>query len=102
MLTAATDTKYLSEIPHRISLEKAASLPRDQVLYVCTGSQGEPKAALRRIARDAYPDVRLDPGDVVIFSSRKIPGNESRISELKNDLARKGVRILKHTEGLIH
>lgn len=102
MLTAATDTKYLSEIPHRISLEKAATLPRDQVLYVCTGSQGEPKAALKRIARDAFPDVRLDKGDVVIFSSRKIPGNEIRISELKNDLARKGVRILNHREGLIH
>ncbi len=102
MISAATETKYFSNIPHRISIEKAALLPRDQVLYVCTGSQGEPKAALKRIARDGFSDVRLDPGDVVIFSSRRIPGNEIRISELKNDLAKKGVKILNHREGLIH
>ncbi|MCP5322708.1 MAG: ribonuclease J [Candidatus Paracaedibacteraceae bacterium] len=102
MINAATDTNYFSHIPHRISIEKAADLPRDQVLYVCTGSQGEAKAALKRIARNSYPNIRLDKGDVVIFSSRRIPGNEERISEVKNDLVRSGVTILDHKESLIH
>lgn len=102
MVEAATATKYFSNIPHRISIDKAAELPRDQVLYVCTGSQGETKAALKRIARNSYPNIRLDKGDVVIFSSRKIPGNEARISAVKNDLARNEVTILNHRESLVH
>lgn len=102
MIDAATAAKYFEAIPHRISIEKAASLPRDQVLYVCTGSQGEPKAALKRIARDNYPNIHLDKDDVVIFSSRKIPGNEDKIAEVKSDLVRKGIKILNHRESLIH
>lgn len=102
MIEAATNVGYFKEIPHRISIEKAEGLPRDQVLYVCTGSQGEPKAALKRMAKNNFPNIRLDKEDVVIFSSRKIPGNEARISEVKNDLARSGVKILTHQAGLIH
>jgi ribonuclease J len=102
MIEAARETKYLADIPHRISIEKAAELPRDQVLYVCTGSQGEPRAALKRMARNSYPNIQLDKGDVVIFSSRKIPGNEDRISAVKNDLARNGITILNHRESLVH
>ena len=102
MIEAATATKYFTSIPHRISIEKAAELPRDQVLYVCTGSQGETKAALKRIASNSYPNIRLDKGDSVIFSSRKIPGNESKITEVKNDLIRNGIAILNHKESLIH
>lgn len=102
MIEAAMATKYFSSIPHRISLEKAAELPRDQVLYVCTGSQGEPNAALKRIATNSHPNIRLDKGDSVIFSSRKIPGNESKITSIKNDLIRSGITILNHHESLIH
>lgn len=102
MIEAATETNYFQDIPHRISIDKAAELPRDQVLYVCTGSQGEAKAALKRMARNSYPNIRLDKGDVVIFSSRKIPGNEARIAAVKNDLTRRGVTILNHKESLIH
>jgi ribonuclease J len=102
MIDAATVTKYFTHIPHRISIEKAAELPRDQVLYVCTGSQGETRAALKRIASNSYPNIRLDKGDSVIFSSRKIPGNESKITDVKNDLVRNGVAILNHKESLVH
>lgn len=102
MIDAATTTKYFTSIPHRISIEKAADLPRDQVLYVCTGSQGETKAALKRIASNSYPNIRLDKGDSVIFSSRKIPGNESKITAVKNDLVRNGIAILNHKESLVH
>lgn len=102
MIEAATATQYFTNIPHRLSVDKAAGLPRDQVLYVCTGSQGEPRAALKRIASNSYPNIRLDSDDCVIFSSRKIPGNESKITDVKNDLVRNGVTILNHKESLIH
>lgn len=102
MIEAAKETKYLLDIPHRISIEKAAALPRDQVLYVCTGSQGEPRAALKRMARNSYPNIQLDKNDVVIFSSRRIPGNEDKIAEVKNDLVKNGIKILNHKESLIH
>lgn len=102
MIDAATATKYFKSIPNRISIDKAAELPRDQVLYVCTGSQGETKAALKRIASNSYPNIRLDRDDCVIFSSRKIPGNEFKITEVKNDLVRNGITILNHRESLVH
>lgn len=102
MIEAATATKYFTKIPHRISIEKASELPRDQVLYVCTGSQGETKAALKRIASNSFPNISLDKDDSVIFSSRKIPGNESKITEVKNDLVRNGITILNHKESLVH
>lgn len=102
MIEAATATKYFANIPHRLSIDKAAGLPRDQVLYVCTGSQGETKAALKRIASNSFPNIRLDSDDCVIFSSRKIPGNESKITDVKNDLVRNGITILNHRESLVH
>lgn len=102
MIEAATATKYFTNIPHRLSIDKAAGLPRDQVLYVCTGSQGETRAALKRIASNSYPNIRLDRDDCVIFSSRKIPGNESKITDVKNDLVRNGITILNHRESLVH
>jgi ribonuclease J len=102
MIEAATATKYFTNIPHRLSIDKAAGLPRDQVLYVCTGSQGENRAALKRIASNSYPNIRLDRDDCVIFSSRKIPGNEFKITEVKNDLVRNGITILNHRESLVH
>jgi len=102
MIEAAKETKYLLDIPPRISIEKAADLPRDQVLYVCTGSQGEPRAALKRMARNSYPNIQLDKNDVVIFSSRRIPGNEDKIAEVKNDLVKNGIKILNHKESLVH
>jgi len=102
MIEAAISTKYFSNIPHRISIEKAADLPRDQVLYVCTGSQGEARAALKRIAGNTYPNVRLDKGDVVIFSSRQRVRIELPVSCMKNDLVRNGAVILNHRESLVH
>ena len=66
----------------------------DQVLCVVTGSQGEPLAALSRIAADAHPHVTIDPGDVVVFSARAIPGNQRAIGRLKNDIARRGAEIV--------
>lgn len=72
---------------------EAAHLPRDKVLYLCTGSQGEPRAALARIADGSHPHVKLGQGDACIFSSRVIPGNEIPIRNLQNKLADLGVRL---------
>ena len=100
---AAQENGYLKDIPRFLSPKEAALLPRDKVLLICTGSQGEPRAALARIARNDHPDVVLDPGDVVIFSSRVIPGNEKSIGRLQNRLTEVGLELLTtHDEQHIH
>jgi ribonuclease J len=77
-------------------------LPARRVLYLCTGSQGEPRAALSRIAVGDHPNVTLGPGDAVIFSSRIIPGNELAIFELHNRLAGLGVEVLSAEDHYVH
>jgi ribonuclease J len=85
-----------------LEAEQAADLPDNKVLYVCTGSQGEPRAAMARIAWDSHPYVKLGKGDVVLFSSRVIPGNEKAIFKLHNQLVRLGVEIVTDREAFIH
>lgn len=80
----------------------AARMPARHVLYLCTGSQGEPRAALSRIARGENPNVNLGEGDTVIFSSRVIPGNERVIFDLQNALAERGVRLVTDRMAPIH
>lgn len=100
---ASQENGYLTDIPRFLSPKEAAMLPRDKVLLICTGSQGEPRSALARIARDDHPDVALDAGDTVVFSSRVIPGNEKSIGRLQNRLTELGVQILTtHDEKHIH
>ncbi len=82
--------------------EEAGFLPRRHVLYLCTGSQGEPRAALARIARDDHRDLVLNEGDTVIFSSKIIPGNEREIFNLQNELVNLGVRIITEKDEPIH
>jgi ribonuclease J len=82
--------------------EKAAQLPPRNVLYLCTGSQGEPNAALARIARGDHPFVRFGSQDTVIFSSRVIPGNERSISDIQNMLAERGVKLVTDRQFPIH
>jgi ribonuclease J len=82
--------------------EDAGELPPEHVLYLCTGSQGEPNAALARIARGDHPSVRLGQGDTVIFSSRVIPGNERSISEIQNQLAERKIRLVTPQQFDIH
>jgi len=77
-------------------------LPRDKVVVLVTGSQGEPRAALSRIAANEYPDLRLVSGDRVIFSSRAIPGNEKAINRIVNALARQDIEVITDRHGLVH
>ena len=91
---AALDSGYLLDHPPLISEKEVGYLPRDEVLLLCTGSQGEPRAALWRIARNEHPDIVLDAGDAVVFSSRVIPGNEVSIFALENHLVQQGIQVL--------
>lgn len=101
---AAVATGVIKDLPDLISEDQAGSLPDDNLLFLCTGSQGEARAALGRISRDDHRHISLGDGDTVIFSSRVIPGNEKGIYDMQNALAEKGVRIItdKMTEGPIH
>jgi ribonuclease J len=81
---------------------QAGYLPADKVLYLCTGSQGEPRAALSQIAEGRHPHVTLNEGDAVLFSSREIPGNERAIYDLQNRLAVRGVKVVTAGDRPIH
>ncbi|MFN3483226.1 ribonuclease J [Rhabdaerophilum calidifontis] len=84
------------------SPERFKSLARDRCVVLLTGSQGENRAALARVAAGDHPDIALAPGDMVIFSSRTIPGNERAVGAIVNNLVRMGVRIVTDRERLVH
>jgi ribonuclease J len=102
MVEAARDTGYLKDFPRVWAEEDSQRLPHDRVLYLCTGSQGEPRAALARIAAGEHSSVILGEGDCVIFSSRIIPGNELAIFELQNQLAALGVAVITERDHFVH
>jgi ribonuclease J len=102
IVTAAKETGYLADFPRTLDESEAAQLPPHRVLFLCTGSQGEPRAALSRIAAGDHPTVSLGPGDSVIFSSRIIPGNELGIHALHNKLAALGVEVLTVEDHFVH
>jgi len=99
---AARENGYLTDLPRFLTEDEAGYIPRDRIVMICTGSQGEPRAALSRIARDDHPHVVLETGDVVIFSSRIIPGNEKSINRLQNALVRIGVEIVTEEDHFVH
>ncbi len=99
---AARENGYLADVPRFLSEDEAGYVPRDKVLLICTGSQGEPRSALARIAREDHPHIVLEQGDVVIFSSRLIPGNERSVGRLQNALARLGIEIVTEAEHFVH
>src|SRR6185503_16147912 len=94
MASAARSVGLMEELPPFIPDNEAKDFPPDKILYLCTGSQGEPRAALARIADGTHPFVKLGAGDHCIFSSRIIPGNEIPIRNLQNKLADRGVRLV--------
>jgi len=99
---AARENGYLADLPRFLTEDEAGYIPRDRIVLICTGSQGEPRAALARIARDDHPNIVLETGDVVIFSSRIIPGNEKAINRLQNALVRLGVEIVTEEDHFVH
>jgi ribonuclease J len=99
---AARENGYLADLPRFLTEDEAGYIPRDRIVLICTGSQGEPRSALARIAREDHPNVVLETGDVVIFSSRIIPGNEKAINRLQNALVRLGVEIVTEEDHFVH
>mgnify|MGYP006278261835 FL=1 len=102
MTQAAKAVGLLQDVQEFVEEEEAGYFPPDKILYLCTGSQGEPRAALSRIAEGAHRNVTLGEGDAVIFSSRIIPGNERGIFDLMNKLAGRGVKIVTEKDMHIH
>jgi len=101
-VTAARETGYLQDAPRFLSDDEAAYLPPDKVLFICTGCQGEPMAAMARIAGEAHPHVVLEEGDTAIFSSKVIPGNERPIAAVQNRLIAKGVEVIGERDHFVH
>lgn len=102
VVKAAQETGYLLDLPNLVSEEDADYLPRNEVLIACTGCQGEPRAAIARIARDDHKHLQLSPGDNVIFSSKIIPGNELILGQLFNQLAQKAVNVITEKDAFVH
>ena len=99
---AARECGYLKGVPEFLSEDDAGSVPDENLLLLCTGSQGEPRSALARISADTHPNIAMGEGDTVIFSSRMIPGNERPIMLVQDALVRRGVRVITDDDHMTH
>ena len=102
VIEAAQATGYLDPNLHFHDETIFAKLPPRKVVALCTGSQGEPRAALARIAQGGHPNVELEEGDRVIFSSRTIPGNEKAVSRVQNGLSDLGTEVITDQDAAVH
>ncbi len=102
VIEVSTELGYMDGLPDFVSEEDYGYIPRENLVVICTGSQGEPRAALAKLARDEMKTVALSPGDTVVFSSRTIPGNEKAILEIKNLLVDQGMKIIEDGDALVH
>ena len=103
MVDAAKQCGYLHDLPSFISEKDVGLFPKNKILIICTGSQGEPRAALSRITNGIHKDVHISEGDCIVFSSRVIPGNEISIFNLQNKLSDLGVEIIESSkDNLVH
>ncbi|KIZ36884.1 ribonuclease J, partial [Rhodopseudomonas palustris] len=102
VVQVARETGYLDGIPAFRGADLYGHFPPDKVVALCTGSQGEPRAALSRIANDDHPQVTLNKGDCVIFSSRTIPGNERSVGGIINGLINQGIEVITDRTHMVH
>lgn len=102
VINVAREMRLLDGLPPFRGLDAYHSLPRERALVLLTGSQGEPRAALARIAFDDHPEITLERGDTVIFSSRTIPGNEKAVNRIVNALVTSGVEVVTDRDRLVH
>lgn len=102
MEEAARACGYLAGVPKFLQPKEAKKLSKKETLVICTGSQGEARAALKRMSVGSHPDIKTQEGDVVVFSSRVIPGNEKRIGVLKNSLIRQGCLVVTQHHYDVH
>jgi ribonuclease J len=101
IIEVSQDNGYLEDFPEPVDFDTAMGLPRGELLILATGGQGEPRAALARIADENHP-LELVGGDVVLFSSRQIPGNEISIGTVQNKLAARGITMVTDRQSMIH
>lgn len=99
---AAKSCGYLQDIPEFVPERQFNKVPRDELVIICTGCQGEPHAAMNKIITDNNQNIRLKPGDTAIFSSKIIPGNEKKIFHMVDKLVRKGVEIITEIQERVH
>ena len=102
IVQVARETGYLKGIAAFRGIEVYRQLPPEKVVALCTGSQGEPRAALARIADESHPEITFTRGDRVIFSSRTIPGNEKPVNRIINGLVRQGIEVVTDRNELVH
>jgi ribonuclease J len=102
VVQVARETGYLDGVQEFRGVESYDHLPPEKIVALCTGSQGEPRAALARIAEEEHPDVALSRGDRVIFSARPIPGNEKAIAQVINGLVEQGIEVITDRTHLVH
>lgn len=99
---AARANGYLAGVPPFLTEHDAGYLPKDKLVMICTGSQGEPRSALARIAGGDHPQITLERGDTVVFSSREIPGNERAIGRVQNLLVNRGIEVVTADDAYVH
>ncbi len=102
VVAVARECGYLDGVPQFIGQDSYDRIPREKILALATGSQGEPRAALARIAEDEHPTATLAPGDIVVFSSRTIPGNEKAVGKIINGLVAQGIDVITDRTQLVH
>lgn len=89
-------------MPRFLTLDEAGYTDENKVVFVCTGSQGEPRAVLNRISKGEHKDIIIDDGDLIIFSSRTIPGNERAVDQIKNRFYEMGAQVLTDRDDRVH
>ena len=99
---AARQCGYLQNLLEPLDPRDAKKIPRNKIIYLCTGSQGEPMGAMNRIVNGVHPDVFLEKDDVVIFSSKIIPGNEKKLYKLQNQITKEDVEIITEENAFVH
>ena len=99
---AAKKCGYLKDVIEPIDSREAKKISREKILYLCTGSQGEPMGAMTRISNYIHPDVYIEKDDAVIFSSKIIPGNEKKLYKLHNQLVKEGIEVISEDSEFVH
>ena len=99
---AAQQCGYLNDLIEPIDPREAKKISREKIVYLCTGSQGEPNGAMMRISNYIHPDVMIESGDTVIFSSKIIPGNERKLYKLHNQLVKNGIDVISEENEFVH
>ena len=99
---AAKQCGYLNNLTEPVDARKAKNISREKIVYLCTGSQGEPNGAMMRISNGIHPDVFIEPGDTVIFSSKIIPGNEKKLYRLHNLLVKNNIEVISEENEFVH